>query len=155
MRHIIALCLLAVGCGSQTVCATAEAEEFEPRITEYLRLAVAYWDDQGRRGLEVVKGPHCHVPVKLTDEITTFARTNIKVPFHSDAACWGREILLNPSMWGEIVDGRHEVRVIAHEIGHIHCLPDDHGGAGVMSYKRDVHGFEDYQLKETSEHETD
>lgn len=115
----------------------------DERLPEILELAVAYWADLGRRGVVAVDGTHCDVPVTTSTAMHSFARTDFTEPIHDRMACWSDAVVVNPDKWPTLVAGGYEVRVLAHEVGHVHCLDD--APTGIMSWKKDVHGLEDYQ----------
>lgn len=146
MRLLGAILLLAVGCGNQTVCASEDALAMDSRMPEIIELAVSYWDDRGWRGVTAVDGHICDVPVTVDTTVPRYAETDVTEPIHDRTACSGERVRINPERWGALVELGTEVRVMAHEVGHVHCLEDIQAGNGVMSYRAHVDGFADYQL---------
>ncbi len=141
------IALLGTACsGTQTVCATDEALAYEPRMHEILVEAVAYWTDLGWEGVRVVEGNSCDVPVTFDESVPRVAITKTDVPFFDETACAGVYIRINPLRWAEVIDRGAEVRVLSHEIGHLHCLEDIEIGGGVMSQAWHVSQLSEYQL---------
>lgn len=138
------LLLLAVGCGNQTVCATDEALAFEPRMHEILTKAVAYWDDRGRYGVTVVEGNDCDVPVTVSADIPGAAQAMVGELIFDTTVCWSDGVSIHPDRWTNLAG--FEVRVMAHEVGHLLCLDDIEIGDGVMSTKNHIQHLDDYQL---------
>jgi hypothetical protein len=129
--------VLVAGCGEQTICATREAQEIEPRMNEIIALAVAYWADQGYTGLRATNGDDCDVPVRPVAVPEAMAATSL---------CEMDAIDFDPQKWPKAQRLGAEVKLIAHEIGHMYCFEDS--ADGVMSYEAHVDELDDYQLPE-------
>jgi hypothetical protein len=134
---------LAVGCGGvQSICATESGLEVEPNLTAQLAAAVDYWESEGHGGFIVTNSGSCDIPVRRgeTGEVpsTSSARSIVTYVAMTDE-CIPRYVMLNAKDWPYVQDEENQVRVLAHEIGHLHCL--EHTESGVMSETRFLDEF--------------
>ncbi len=127
----ILFALLLAGCGTQTICASREAQELDPTLNDAIAQAVAYWDERGYGGLSATDGENCDVPVHprpLSHYASAVTITNM--PGYE---CYPERVKLSETRWVEVMRRGAQVRVMTHEVGHLHCLDD--AEEGVMGWE--------------------
>lgn len=127
----LALCL--VGCSTPTICATREAQKLDPALNDAIAEAVAYWEKRGYSGLTATDEVSCDVPVRPA-VIKPIAHAQTMHTIASDD-CWPELIEINPDRWNEVMERDARTMVLAHEVGHLHCLDDADSGEDAMSLK--------------------
>lgn len=128
---LFALCL--TGCGTKTICATREAQKLDPNMNDSIAEAVAYWEDRGYSGLTATDGFNCDVPVRPASMKPVAHAQTIHTVVSDD--CWPDFVEINPDRWDEVIERDARTMVLAHEVGHLHCLDDANDGEDAMSLK--------------------
>lgn len=134
MKTTIAIVFLLSACSAPTICATREAQELDPEMNGRIVDAVNYWDKLGYSGIVAVDDVSCDIPVRPARLGGMYARAEVTVYAVSDD-CTPEYIEINISEWDNVLAEDLSLRVLAHEVGHLYCLPDESSGDGIMSQK--------------------
>lgn len=122
--------LLLAGCGTQTICASREAQKLDPTLNDAIARAVAYWGDLGYSGLTATDGYSCDVPVHPQPLGHYAAAVTLDdVPGYE---CYPDRVKISETRWPEVMRRGAQVRVMTHEVGHLHCLDD--AEEGIMAW---------------------
>lgn len=127
----ILIALLLTCCGTQTICASREAQELDPALNDAIAEAVAYWEDRGYSGLTATDGHNCDVPVHPRP--LSYYASAVTIDDVPGYECYPDRVKVSETRWSEVMRRGAQVRVMTHEVGHLHCLDD--AEEGVMGWE--------------------
>ena len=119
-----------------TICADPVAGELDPELDTLIADALLYWQGEpGAERLEHTPGAECDVAVRFADESeyepgsNSLARATVVGGWKP--GCSPKRMVIRESRWARLKAKGRDFAIVAHEVGHLVCLP--HTKLGIMA----------------------